>query len=86
MTVQITEEIGNLLPQPVDAAAAELIVLESYRQHRISGGRAAELLKESLEDFLRRIGSLGIPYFDLTPDELKEEIESAKQLARARRF
>lgn len=78
-----TEEIGHLLPQPVDAAAAELIVLELYRQGRISSGKGAELLKEGREDFLRRAASVGIPYFDFTPEELKEEIESAKQLARA---
>jgi len=76
MTLRITEEIGEFLPQPVDAAAAELIVLELYRQHRISEGKAAELLQEDREDFIRRAAAVGIPYFDLTPDELKEEIES----------
>jgi predicted HTH domain antitoxin len=84
MILQIAEEIGNLLPEPADAAASELIVLELYRQGRISSGKAAELLREGKEDFLRCATSAGIPYFNYTDDELTEEIESATRIARAR--
>ena len=77
MTVQIAEAIAEFLPAPPDAAASELIVLELYRQRRISRGKAAELLDEPLAKFLDRAANANIAYFDLTPDELKQEVESA---------
>jgi len=67
-----------------DAAASELIVLELYRQRRISRGKAAELLGEPLTSFLQRAARADIPYFDLTSEELQQEIESAEDFARAR--
>ena len=84
MTIQIAEAIAEFLPAPSDAAASELIVLELYRQRRISRGKAAELLGEPLPIFLQRAANADIPYFDLTSDELKQEIESAEDFARAR--
>jgi predicted HTH domain antitoxin len=84
MTLQIPEAIAELLPTPPDAAASELIVLELYRQRRISRGKAAELLGEPLAGFLQRAAHADIPYFDLTSDELQQEIESAEDFARAR--
>jgi predicted HTH domain antitoxin len=84
MTLQIAEAIAEFLPAPPDAAASELIVLELYRQTRISGGKAAELLGEPLASFLRRAAHADIPYFNLTSDELRQEIESAQDFASAR--
>ena len=84
MTLQIAEAIAELLPAPPDAAATELIVLELYRQRRISGGKAAELLGEPLGSFLQRAAHADIPYFNLTSDELRQEIESAQDFASAR--
>ena len=84
MTLNIAEAIAEFLPTPPDAAASELIVLELYRQRRISRGKAAELLGESLANFLERAAHADIPYFELTSDELREEIESAEDFASAR--
>ncbi len=84
MTLQIAEAIAEFLPAPSDAAASELIVLELYRQRRISRGKAAELLGESLASFLQRAARADIPYFNLTSDELQQEIESAQEFVRAR--
>jgi predicted HTH domain antitoxin len=89
MTLTIEDDLTTILQgthASPEQAARELIVLELFRQHRISGGRAAELLNVSREDFIRHAADAGIPYFDFTPDQLKEEIDSAKQLARARRL
>ncbi len=83
MTLHIAEAIAEFLPTPPDAAASELIVLELYRQRRISRGKAAELLGEPLASFLQRAVHADIPYFDLTSDELREEIESAEDLSGA---
>ena len=86
MTLQIAEDLGLFLTmggQPPDEAARELIVLELYRQHKISRGKAAQLLGDSMDDFLHRAGRLGIPYLDLSDAEIAREFESADLLSRA---
>lgn len=86
MTLQIAEDLGALLTgdhRPADVAARELIVLELYRQRRISSGKAAQLLGETREEFLNRAAEADVPYLDLTPSELDSEFEAAEQAARA---
>jgi predicted HTH domain antitoxin len=84
MILQISETIAEFLPEPPDAAAGELIVLELYRQKRISGGKAAELLGEPLDRFLQLAANAEIPYFDLTSEDLRQETASAEELSGAR--
>lgn len=86
MNLQIPEGISEFLPQPINESASELIVLELYRQSRISSGKAAELLAETREAFLRRAAAADIPYFNLTPEDLDDEICAAADIATARRF
>lgn len=85
MTLTIPEPIASFLPKDADAAVNELIVLDLYRRKRISRGRAAELLSEPLERFLQRASLAGIPYLDLTSDELRSELEFANDFAAAYR-
>ncbi len=83
MTLQIEDDLTKILQatnESPEKAARELIVLELFRQHRISGGRAAELLNVSREDFIRQAADAGIPYFDYDSDELAQEIASAGAL------
>ena len=65
----------KLTNQPVEQAAREMIVLELYRRHAISSGKAAELLGIRRFDFVRRASDLGIPFFDMTEDELQDDCE-----------
>ena len=60
--------------QPVERSILELMVTGLHARRIISAGRAAELL--SMEEFayIRYAGSLGIPYFDLTKEELEAEL------------
>ncbi len=55
-------------------AVPELIVFELYRREAISRGRAAELLRMPLYDFIKRASSRGIPYFNISPEELDAEV------------
>jgi hypothetical protein len=57
-----------------------MIVLELYRRHETSGGRAAELLGIGRFDFIRWSGSLGIPYFDMTPEEWQQELRAIEKM------
>ena len=61
--------------QPVERAARELMVMELYRRHPISRGKAAELLGMPLLDFLGYAGALGIPYFDMTVEGWQAELK-----------
>ena len=64
--------------RPVHEAARELIVLELYREGQLSGGRAAEILHLSREDFIRVASERGIPYFQLDGDELAREVDASE--------
>lgn len=58
-----------------------MIVLSLYRLHEISAGRAAEILNLDKFEFIRWSGSLGIPYFDMTPEEWQRELRAIEKLS-----
>jgi predicted HTH domain antitoxin len=72
------------LERPVEQSARELIVLELYREQNISSGRSAELLGMPLQDFIQFSSELGIPYFDMTEEELASDVEVATEIATKR--
>jgi predicted HTH domain antitoxin len=75
--VRFDEELLPLLgesTEEIERHALEIIGLEIYRRHAISAGRAAQLLGMEKFAFIRWTSELGIPYFDLTADELREEL------------
>ncbi|HEY7032557.1 MAG TPA: UPF0175 family protein [Thermomicrobiales bacterium] len=85
VTVQIGDELAAILNQeqadaPIERVALEMIVLELYRRHTISSGRAAELLGVPLYDFIKRASSLGIPYIDMTEEEWESEMRFINSL------
>ena len=74
--VEVLEELGR----PAKDSARELIVLELYREGLVSSGKAAELMGVSRLDFIRRAGDHGLPYFRMTAEELRLEIDRAKSI------
>ncbi len=66
--------------QSIPTAAKELIVLELYRRGTISGGKAAEVLGMRKIDFIQHSGKLGIPYFNMTPEELDDEVKRLREM------
>ncbi len=72
------------LERPVEQSAVELIVLEIYRERKISSGRSAELLGIPLLEFIQFSSQLGIPFFDMTEEELASDVEVASEIARKR--
>ena len=78
VTVQLDDDLAAILQreeEPVERAALKMIVLELYRRGTISSGKAAELLDVPRYDFIQRASALGIPYFNLTPEDLDAEVE-----------
>ena len=71
--VDLLEELGR----PARETARELIVLGLYAQGEISSGRAAQLLGMPRDEFVRYASQCGIPYFQLSPEELRRETDDS---------
>ena len=83
VTLELEDELVRLLHQanvPAPQAARELLVLELYRQARISSGKAAELLGMTRWAFVPYAARLGIPCFDMTEDEWEAEHARSEEI------
>jgi predicted HTH domain antitoxin len=81
--VEFDQDLVDLLEElhrPVKQAARELIVLELYRQGEASSGKAAELLGMERGEFIRYASARGIPYLQLSGEELRREVEDSQGL------
>ena len=58
----------------------ELSILELYRRKDISSGKAAELLGMERFEFVRYASRLGIPFFDMSKEELEKDLEVTKRI------
>lgn len=75
----IPELLGNS-PEQIGRSALEIIVLDLYRRHVISGGRGAEILGLDLLTFIRWSGSHGVPYIDMTEEEWEQELRAIESM------
>jgi predicted HTH domain antitoxin len=71
----VTELLGDS-PEQIERTALEIIVLDLYRRHVISAGRASEILDLDLLSFIRWSGSLGVPFFDMTDEDWEQELRA----------
>jgi predicted HTH domain antitoxin len=81
--VELDSDLVELLEElrlPVKEAARELIVLELYRQGELSSGKAAQLLGMRRDEFIPHASERGIPYLQLSGEELRREIEDSESL------
>jgi predicted HTH domain antitoxin len=65
---------------PLKDPAPEPIALELYRQGKISSGKAAELVGMPRVAFIQRASDLGIPFFDMTEEEWRAEVDQVRKL------
>jgi len=75
----VSELLGNS-PEQIERSALEIIVLDLYRRHQISVGRAAALLGLDQLSFIRWSGSLGVPFFDMTAEEWQQELRVIEKM------
>jgi predicted HTH domain antitoxin len=83
LTLELEDEILQLLKQldqSPEVAAREVIVMDLYRRAIISGGRASELLAMPRLEFIQRASQLGIPYFQFTEDDWKNEVTESGRI------
>lgn len=55
-----------------------MIIFPFIQDETISYGRAAEILNLNKIDLIKLYGSLGLPYFNQTKEELEEELKNIK--------
>jgi predicted HTH domain antitoxin len=86
-TINLKDDLVALMrevDEPVDRVAQEMIVLELCRRRIISSGRASELLGMSKRAFVQFAGNLGIPFLDLSPEELELELQASRESTTSR--
>ena len=74
--IELEDELTGILyqlNQPLQSSIRELIVLELYRQRKISSGKAGQILSMPRFEFIHYASRLGIPYFTMTKDEWEAE-------------
>ena len=82
--VTLEPELINILRpltnEPLNAFVQELAVLELYRRRQISSGKAAELMKMERFEFVRFAARQGIPFLEMSDEELTDELARVEQL------
>lgn len=80
--VMIDADVVELLgdsPEQIERSVLEVLVLDLYRRHAVSAGRAAEILDLEEMAFIRWSGLLGIPYFDTTPEDWANQLRAIEK-------
>jgi predicted HTH domain antitoxin len=80
IAVELPAVVVQLLGPTLEEAARhlkELAFIELFRQGEVSSGWAAEQLGISKTDFLDLLYSHDVPYFDLSEEELRQQVETA---------
>jgi predicted HTH domain antitoxin len=85
LEVTMSKELFSMLGfsrTEAEEAVKEFSVLGLYLEHRISAGKAAELMGIRKKEFARLLARRRIPYFDYTPEELQEEFRTVDEWKR----
>ena len=78
--VQLPRNLLGTLNMPAEELgqkAVEWIALELFREDKISGGKAAEIMGLTKAQFIDFLNRRRIPYLDATPEELVEDMKAA---------
>jgi len=78
--LEIPEEVLISLketPSELSRDIRMLAAVKYYQMGKLSSGRAAQLAGVSRISFLQALSLYGVSIFDLTPEELKQDIENA---------
>ncbi len=69
------ELFAQLREEEIEGKAKEALVMELLREHRLSQGKAAELLGLDRHELFDLMAKYRVPVIDLTPEELKSELQ-----------
>lgn len=71
------ELFTQLREEEIETKVKESLVMELLREHRLSQGKAAELLGLDRDEIFNLMAKYRIPVIDLTPEELKSELQKS---------
>jgi predicted HTH domain antitoxin len=76
LDLELPEELlDQLREEEIEAKVKEALVMELLREHRLSQGKAAELLGLDRHDLFDLMAKHQIPVIDLSPEELRSELQ-----------
>jgi len=76
LDLELPDELfAQLQENEIAAKAKEALVMEFLREHRLSQGKAADLLGVNRHELLDLMSRYRVPVIDLTSEELKHELE-----------
>lgn len=78
--IELPEEVLIALKETPEELAKEIRILAAvkfYQMGKLSSGRAAELAGIPRVSFLQSLSRYKVPIFELTPEELKEDLKNA---------
>ena len=61
-----------------EGEAKAILAANFYKKGKLSMGQAAEMAGYSKRTFMELLGSMGVPLFDLTLNDLEKDIANAK--------
>jgi predicted HTH domain antitoxin len=84
VAITLEPELVNVLrplaQDSLDEFLKELAILELYRRRQISSGKAAELLKMERFEFVHYAARQGIPFLDMSDEEMRDELRRVEEL------
>lgn len=83
VNMEMPEEMVSFVMQPSEEEQLKrnaMILYPYVHDGIISHGRAAEILGIFKMDLIVLYGRLGLPYIEMTDDEIKEELEAVREL------
>ncbi len=83
ITIHLDDDLASIFdesPEQLGDLAREALVLELFRRHAISAGRATRALGLTREAFMKLASSRGIPVIDTTPEQWQAELATIEEL------
>lgn len=80
IVLEIPDEILISLKETPSELSRDILMLAAvkfYQMGRLSSGRAAQLAGIPRVSFLQSLSRYGVPIFELTPEELRQDFENA---------
>lgn len=82
--MKLPEELVSVLGatgKGISQRAKELLVIELFREEKLSSGKAASLLGMSKFAFIQRLAAAGVPFIDMSKEEFLKDVETASKTA-----
>lgn len=80
IVLEVPDEVLISLKETPSEFSRDLLMLAAvklYQMGRLSSGRAAQLAGIPRVSFLQSLSRYDVPIFNLTPEELKQDLENA---------